>query len=412
MRVLHIEKMPFANSGVTSYVRALTSLQRRRGYEVFLFGCSVEGAPRRSTTRRGPRPNPLLPQFHDLAARRQPAAVCRMIHNTEAANKLQAFLRHQPVDVAHIHNIYHHLTPSILPVLGRRRIGMVMSVHDYRLACPTKHFLDRTGPCTRCLPNKFHHALSPRCAGLPGVALALESFYHRFWRSYFRWVDFFACPTEFMRSVLLALGAPGSKCVVLPNVVEPLVLPAGTSQSDRHLLFVGRLTPEKAPQLMLELASRLPDAQVTIVGDGPLLGKLCLDVSHRRLGNVTFTGAVDHQELGKHLASATAVVITSRCFENSPQVLLEAMTAGRCAIVPDHGPMRQWVRDRQTGRVYAPGDADSLAAAASEVLANATERRRMAQAAAELMAARHDPQAIVDRLEELYREAGRRCALR
>jgi glycosyltransferase involved in cell wall biosynthesis len=399
MRILHIEKMPFANSGVTSYIRALTRLQRRRGQEVFLFGCSVE-------------PNPSLPLFHDFAARRHPAAIVRMIHNTEAANKLQAFLRRRPVDVAHIHNIYHHLTPSILPVLGRRRIGIVMSVHDYRLACPTKHFLDRHGVCTRCLPNRFHHAAGPRCAAVAGAALALETFHHRFWRSYFRWVDFFACPGEFMRSVLLALGAPAGKCVVVPNIVEPLTLPADAGQSDRHILFVGRLAPEKAPQLMLELAARLPDAKVTVVGDGPLLGELRLEASQRRLGNVAFVGAVDHQEVGGFLASATAVVVPSRCFENSPQVLLEAMAAARCVIVPDHGPMNQWVRDRQTGRLFAPGNADSLAAVTREVLANAAERQRMADAAAGVIASRHDPRAIADRLEELYREAKRRCALR
>jgi len=399
MRVLHIEKMPFANSGVTSHLRALTALQRQRGHEVFLFGCAKE-------------PDASLPQFHDFTRSRCPAAVPRMIHNTEAANKLQTFLRRQPVDVAHVHNLYHHITPSILPVLARHRVGVVMTVHDYRLACPAKHFLDRRGVCTRCLPHRYFYAAGPCCMGLAGAAPAAESLYHRFGRSYFRWVDFFLCPTEFMLSVLRTTGAPEGKCVVLPNVVEPVSMPVQANRSDRGLLFVGRLTAEKGPELMLDLAARLPEAQVTIVGDGPLLGQLRAGAALGGLGNVNFTGPVSHDDLGAYLASATAVVIASRCFENSPQILLEAMAAGRCVIAPDHGPMRQWVRNRQTGRLYAPGNADSLAAVAREVLANPAQRGAMEQAGAERVAAAHDGQAIAARLDELYKEANRRCALR
>jgi glycosyltransferase involved in cell wall biosynthesis len=399
MRVLHIEKMPFANSGVTSYIRALTRLQTRCGHEVFLFGC-VKNT------------DPSLPLYHDFQAVQRPTAVWGMIHNSEAANKLESFLRHRPVDVAHLHNLYHHLTPSILPVLARRRIGMVMTMHDYRLACPAKHFLDRRGTCTRCLPNRFHHAVRPGCSGLAGAALALESYYHRFWRSYFHWVDFFVCPTEFMRSVLLAIGAPAGKCVVVPNPVEPPALPSDARQSPRQLLFIGRLTGEKAPELMLDLAQRLPDAQVTIVGDGALRESLLADARRRQLGNVVLPGQVDHENLGAYYASATAVVIASRCFENSPQVLLEAMSARRCVIAPDHGPMRQWVSDGRTGRLFAPGSAESLAAVAREVLADSAARERMAAAGAELIAVRHNPQAVADRLDDLYKEANHRCTLR
>ncbi len=399
MRVLHIEKMPFANSGVTSYIRALTRLQTRRGHEVFLFGCAKNA-------------DPSLPLFHDYQAVHRPMSVWGMIHNSEAANKLEAHLRSQPADVAHLHNLYHHLTPSILPVLARRRIGMVMTVHDYRLACPAKHFLDRNGTCTRCLPNRFHHAVRRDCSGPAGAALALESYCHRFARSYFRWVDLFVCPTEFMRSILLAIGAPAGKCVVVANPVEPPARPGDARQSPRELLFVGRLSGEKAPELMLDLAQRLGDTQVTIVGDGLLRESLQADAHRRQLGNVVFAGGVDHEKLGAYYASATAVVITSRCFENSPQVLLEAMSARRCVIAPDHGPMRQWVRDGVTGRLFKPGSSESLSTVAGEVLADSAAGQRMAAAGAELVAARHNPQAVADRLDELYQEANRRCALR
>ena len=77
-----------------------------------------------------------------------------------------------------------------------------MTVHDYRLACPAKHFLRRDGVCMRCWPHAMYHAGSPRCLGLGGVALAIETFVQRLGRRYVRRVEKFLCPSEFMAKVL------------------------------------------------------------------------------------------------------------------------------------------------------------------------------------------------------------------
>jgi glycosyltransferase involved in cell wall biosynthesis len=410
MRILHVEKFLPGAGGVGSCIRRLSDLQRRRGHEVFQFGCV------------GPDGPVEMPRYFDFTATRNPLSLPRMIHNDEAAEKLQRLLRRQRIDVAHLHNIYHHLTPSILPVLARRGIGIVMTVHDYRLACPTKLLLRPCGVCERCVPNKYYHAASPRCAGMGGAGLAIESYLQRFLRRYFRWVDFFICPSRHMREVLLRTGLPRSKGVVLPNPIEPLDLTESTGEENsllprpapgrQELLYAGRLIPEKGPELMLELAGRCPDVSVVVAGGGVMLEDLRREVVRRGLANVTLTGDISHDRLGGLYARATAVVVTSRWIENSPQVMLEAMAAGRCVIAPDHPPLREWVQDGRTGRLFAPADPDDLARVAREVLADPRARASMSQAARELVTARHDDRTIMEATEALYRKAIRRCALR
>lgn len=399
MRILHIEKFYEGVGGTGTYLELVTGLQRARGHEVFRFGCVGPGGP------------PEMPRFRDFAARRNPLDLARMIHNVEAADKLDALLRRRPADVAHLHNIYHHLTPSILPVLARRGVGIVMRAADYRLACPTKHFLRPDGPCTRCLGNRFFHAASPRCAGLAGAALAVESYVQRFFRRYFRLVSFFLCPTRFMAGILRRAGAPAGKIVVLPNLVRPFRLPPA-DPNGRDLLFAGRLSAEKAPGLMLDLAEQVGDARVTLAGDGPLREALQADIARRGLRNVTLAGPLAPKQLEGYYAQAAAVVLTSACYENSPMSMLEAMAAGRCVIVPDHPPLREWVRDGRTGRLFSPGDARSLERVAREVLADPAGRARMADAAGKLVRRRHDAGAILDELDRLYEDAIRRCGLR
>lgn len=401
MHILHVEKMLFSPSGVTSMVRALASWQQARGHTVSMFGCD-RGQGRTD-----------WPPFRDFTTTRNPLALWPMIHNARAAAALDAYLRGRaPVDVAHVHNLYHHLTPSVLPVLARHGIAVVMTVHDYRLACPTKHFLRPDGVCMRCWPHALHHAASPRCAGMGGAALAIETFVQRFVRRYVRWVDKFFCPSEFMARIMAAVAVPTGKLAVVPNIIEQPRLPADVRRRESRLVFAGRLTAEKGPDLMLDLAQRLPAAEVIVVGDGAMREGL-EDAGRRRgLANITFTGSLDRDGLARQYAAATAVVVPSRCMENSPQTMLEGMACGRLVIVADHPTLRQWVTDGSTGRVFASGSGESLAAVAAQALADGPWRQTMERQAAELVARRHDTAAIGAKTEELYEEARRRCALR
>jgi len=403
MRIVHIDKFaPGTDQAVGGASRHLVTLmahQRRRGHDVFSFGCAGDGSA-------------ALPRLETFSPQAGPGGMWRMIHNAEAARKLARWLDRNPVEVAHLHNIYHHLTPSILPVLARRGIGIVLTVHDYRLVCPTRHLYRPDGLCTRCVPNKFYHAASPRCAGVSGAALGVESFVQRAGRRYLRWVDLFLCPSRYAQGMLLAGGGARGKAVYVPH---PVTLPEGEIRpygGRATILYAGRLSVEKGPDRMLSLAERLPEARVLVAGEGPMGDELRRDVRRRGPANVKLLGWVDPQRLGELYAEAELVVIPSRCMENSPLTMLEAMAAGRCVVVPDQPPLREWVDDGRTGRTFATGDDEDLLRVCQRVLADGAADRRMARAGRELIASRHDPRAVMDTLDDLYEEAGRRCALR
>ncbi|MBS3733555.1 MAG: glycosyltransferase family 4 protein [Phycisphaerae bacterium] len=399
MRIVHIDKFYPPTGGVGGYVEALAAAQRAAGHAVAEFGCVDADAPAG------------MPHRHDFTRRRL-RDLPRMIHNADAAAALARFLRRNPADVAHLHNIYHHLTPAILPVLARRGVAAIMTVHDYRLACPTRHFRRPDGLCTRCWPNRFLHAASPRCAGWAGAALGIESYVQRLARRYFRWIDGFVCPTRYMAGVLRRLGAPESKLAVVGSPIRTAAPAAETDETPNRLLFAGRLSMEKGPEQMLALAERLPQADVVLLGDGPLRAELERRVRRRELPNVCVRGGVGAATVAGEMARAAAVVLPSRCMENAPLTMLEAMAVGRTVIVPDQPPLREHVRDGVTGRTFATGDDAALARVAGEVLADATARRRMGAAARRAVRDRHDAATVARRVDTLYEEAIRRCASR
>ena len=404
MRVLQIDK--FLDSGgaiaggVGRYVRTLSDHLRKRGHDVLTFGCVEKGG------------SPEMPAFFDFTKTRLPFSLFRMISNREAAEKLNVFLYANPVDVAHVHNIYHHLTPAIFPVLARHGVGVVMTVHDYRQACPTKYFLRDSGVCTRCLGNRFWHAASPSCAGLGGVALAIESWWNVYRKRYSDFIDSFICPTEYMCGILKSCRLPEEKIVMIRNMVDFSGPEPGSFSVDDYVLFAGRISPEKSPGIMVDLAARLPETKFVIAGDGPFMPTLRRRAERANLKNLELLGHVPMEEMSDVYANASVVVVTSRWMENSPATMLEGMAAGRVVVTPDHPPLREWINDGVTGRLFRPDNVDSLAQVVREIREKPAKATRMARQGRELVIKRHKSEIIVDQIEESYEKAIRTCGLR
>src|SRR5690606_6220048 len=87
----------------------------------------------------------------------------KVIWSLEARAKLRELLRVFRPDVAHVHCIYHHLSPSVLPVLRKAGIPVVLTAHDLKLGCPAYKMLNRTGICERCRDGSVLNVVRYRC---------------------------------------------------------------------------------------------------------------------------------------------------------------------------------------------------------------------------------------------------------
>ena len=177
---------------------------------------------------------------------------------------------------------------------------------------------------------------------------------------------------------------PEAKLCYVPN---PLRLPAHVEEATRSdaVLFLGRLAPQKAPEVLIEAFARFRRAAPTwtlhLAGAGPLADPLRARV--RDLGleeHVQFHGAVDPAPL---LARCRIFVLPSR-FEGTPNALLEAMAHRMPCIVSDAspGPLRL-IQDGTTGLVVKTGSTEQLAAAMTTLSRNDRLRRALGDAAHE-----------------------------
>ena len=177
---------------------------------------------------------------------------------------------------------------------------------------------------------------------------------------------------------------PEAKLCYVPNSVR---LPARLKDATRSnaVLFLGRLAPQKAPEVLIEAFAQFlrtaPTWTLHLAGAGPLADPLRARVRHLGLcEHVTFHGVVDPAPL---LATCRIFVLPSR-FEGTPNALLEAMAHRLPCIVSDASPgPLGLIQDGTTGLVVKTGSAEHLAAAMTTLSRDDGLRRALGDAAHE-----------------------------
>jgi glycosyltransferase involved in cell wall biosynthesis len=144
-----------------------------------------------------------------------------------------------------------------------------------------------------------------------------------------------------------------------------------------RVLFVGSLRPFKGPQLLLRAATRFPNAEFVIVGDGLMATELQDRVQREKLLNVRFTRGLDVSAVREQYRSADVFLFPSH-WEGSPKVILEAAACGLPVIGrQDYEP--ETVLDGKTG--YLGRGEDELLAHLERLIASPALRRSMGRAA-------------------------------
>lgn len=285
----------------------------------------------------------------------------KTIYSLEAHSNVKALLREHHFDICHAHNIYHHISPSILSAVKAKGIPVVMTLHDLKIVCPAYNMLASDGVCERCKGGKVYNVLLQRCIknSLALSALVMvEAYLHRILRTYERQVDRFVVPSRFYIDKLVEWGWERARFVHIPNFIDvtqyqPEFEPGGP------FLYFGRLSREKGLSTLIRAAARA-NVPVTIVGTGPDEAAL-RELACQAGVNVEFLGFQSGAALHDAVRSARAVVLPSEWYENAPMSVIEAYALGKPVLGADIGGIPELVRVGETGFTFASGSIDELA---------------------------------------------------
>lgn len=329
-----------------------------------------------------------------------------IIYNRTAKRRLEGLIREFRPDVAHLFNVYHQLSPSVIWALKKHRVPIVMTLCDYKLVSPNYNLFVRG--------KIWHHASGFRCIAdacvkdsyAKSLVCAIEQWLHRAIGTYGK-VDAYLGLSRFLIDTFRDFGFPypiqllPQPLYPFPSLDAPLAPIAG-----KTLLYFGRLSPEKGVATAIRAFAKIddPEARFTIVGLGPDEARLKGLVSELGLeGRVSFPGPVYGEAMQSLIRSARAVLMPSEWYENTPYALLEAQAAGAVVIAARSGSLPDRIEDSVSGFLYEPGDADGCAEKMRMALSGLDTAAyvKMREAARQSIVPLR-PEAYVSELQSLY----------
>lgn len=300
----------------------------------------------------------------------------------QALANLVKLFEDQRIAIVHTHNPSPHLYGSLAAAIVRQRGPLrPMVVH-------TKHGRNHPRDKRRVLVNRLATVFSDRIVAV----------------------------SEDARQVALEVEkVDPHRLVVIRNGVETHRVCLGDGLDKRrawgiperafHVGCVARLSPEKDHATLIAafamLRKRLPEARLTLVGDGKL--RSTLEDLARRLDVaevVKFVGYTD--EVAEVLPSFDVFALASRT-EGTSLTLLEAAAAGLPIVATRVGGNAEIVMDGESGVLVPDGQPEALAEALFAV-AQREDRREMGLRGREEVARRYELAKMVAAYDTLYEE--------
>ena len=310
-------------------------------------------------------------------------------------------------DVLHVHNFFPRLTPAVYDAGAERKCAIVQTLHNYRLVCPGGLLFRDGEVCEECLGRSFalpgiQHGCY-RDSRIGSATIATMTALHRVRDTWRNRVDRYIVLNEYARSIFTRYaGLPPERIRVKPNVVPDYGLGRG---SGGYALFVGRLSPEKGIATLLRAASdRAFQLPLKIVGTGPMQREVIAAAA--ACPNIEYLGAQPRAEVVKLMGDALVQIVPSEWHEaGGPLVIGEAFAAGVPVVTPAMEPMSTVVEDEVSGLLYLPRDPEDLCRAVARIADSPEMVAVMRLEARRRYEDTYLPQANLNALEAIYREA-------
>ena len=403
MRILMLAQFyPPIIGGEERHVRSLSQALARAGHDVVVATHNLPGEAPEAIDEAGVRvvrmrglSQRLSALFSDGERRFAPP-----FPDPEVTWRLRRIVKDFKPDIVHAHNWIVH---SFLPVRPFTKAPLVLTLHDYGMACPKKTLMQGDNLCSgrgfaKCLAcsrdqyGLIKGAVTTTANRISSVAerMAVDKFL-----TVSRavadgnaldalGVDFEAVP-NFIPDSYAADAFDAARCASLPD--EP------------YLLFVGDLRRMKGLDATLQAYAQLERKPPLV-----LIGRRCPDTPDNLPDGVRLFESWPHADIMEAWRRCGIAVIPSLWPDPCPTVVMEAMSCGKPVVATRSGGIPDMVDDGINGRLVEPGDSDALATALQELIDDNVLAKRMGMASLDKVKG-FRASSVVPRILDVYRQA-------
>lgn len=338
MRILEVNKFYHERRGAERHFLDVVSLFSVAGHDVAVFSMDnqenvVLPLPTYLVSWAGFTDGDAGHPWHVLKG------IGRILWSFEGRRVMRRALDEFQPDIVHVHNAYHQVSPSFLPLIRKRGIPVLLTVHDYHVVSPDKDaYNDFVGT------SYWKYLFIRKYSFIKRLMLVVRAYVDRVMGYYTRCVDAFIVPSAFVKESLLRAGIPEQKIRIIPHFVSETAASAeadaARSPIEPYALYAGSVSEDKGVR---ELVERFDAIGYPLI----LVGRKAMTIpisEHAR-----YVGERSQKELDALYHEASFVVSASRLPETFGLVALEAGAAGKPFIGYDVGALSEIVEQGRTG---------------------------------------------------------------
>lgn len=214
------------------------------------------------------------------------------------------------------------------------------------------------------------------------------------WSQAYAWrgADLVLPVTHVLGDIVASYGVPGERIVVIPNGINPERFDGAADvdsakqalglSSKLVLGFTGFLRDWHGLDKVIDMIAQDPPElgrHLLVVGDGPARANLEQQARDLHIADrVTFTGIVERDDVARHVAAFDIALQPAVVAYASPLKLFEYLALGKAIVAPAQPNILEILTADHNAVLFAPSDANSLAAAVARLSANPTLRNHVA----------------------------------
>lgn len=399
MKVLLVNKFFYPKGGAECVFFDTASVLRDKGHKVSFFSMAH---PRNLDSEYAKYFVPNV-DYERVGFKDIMFSSARILYSFQARRKIGEIIAAEKPDIAHLHNIYHQISPSILHTLKKNNIPIVMTLHDYKLVCGSYLLLAAGKICEACKGGKYYCCFLKKCekdSRLKSFLDTLEMYLHHKILHIYKLVDVFISPSKFLKLKIEEMGFRG-KIIVLPNFINLNDYQPVYGYQEKSIIYVGRLSGEKGI-ISLARAVKGLGVKLKIIGEGYLDKILRQIVEDEKLKNVELLGYRSGEDLKEEIKKSMFLVLPSEWYENSPRVILEAFALGKPILGAKIGGVSELIKNNETGLTFESGNVKDLRLKISFLIDNPNLIIEMGRNARQLVEREFNQEIYYQKLQEAY----------
>jgi len=373
MRVLIVNYRFFVSGGPERYMFNVIEELESRGHEVVPF--SVRYSANLSTKWESRFVDPIAGDDavrfseHDTNPRTMLRGLGRLFYSRGVYGALRDLSREVQPDVAYVLHYLRKLSPAVLKALADEGVPTVVRLSDFQMICPASHLMRDGSECEECVGGSVWPSVRYKCVK-GSMALSSVDFAAMTWqrtKGFFDLPYAYACPSGFIREVMLRAGVSEKRAREIGTFVRPVPEESLRPIAARPMViaYVGRISPEKGVEVLLEAFSNFVaqdngrEFELHIAGNKT--DQYTQELRRRfESTSIKWLGWLDRPAITDLLLSARLSVMPSLSPEVYPNSLIESWACGTPVVASRIGSLEHIVTEGQTGYLFNMGDGCDL----------------------------------------------------